>query len=314
MRIAIFGAGGVGGYFGGRLAQAGEEVVFIARGKHLQALKNKGLKVESIKGDFDISPVQASSDPSDFGAVDVVLVAVKAWQIPDAAQAMRPLIGPETMVVPLLNGVEAPAQLSKVLGADHVIGGFCGVISYVASPGVIRHVGADPFVKFGELDNRQSARVKKLHETFTSARGVTVQIPENIHVAMWNKFLLIVPWSGIGSITRAPLGIFLSLPQTHQMLLTAMQEVINVAAAQNIILPEGSAANTLEFLENLPPDGTASMQRDIMEGRPSELESQVGAIVRMGQELDVNTPVNSLIYQSLLPQELLARGQLNIGD
>ena len=159
MRIAIFGTGSVGGYFGGRLAQAGEDVVFIARGENLKALRTQGLKVESTKGDFVIHPVQASEDPYEVGIVDAVLVGVKAWQVPEAAQAIRPLIGPESIVVPLQNGVEAPSQLAEALGTEHVLGGLCGLISMMAGPGHIRHVGVDPFISFGELDNRVSARV-----------------------------------------------------------------------------------------------------------------------------------------------------------
>ena len=156
MRIAIFGAGGVGGYFGGRLAQSGTDVVFIARGEHLQTMREHGLKIDSIKGDFVVHSIHATDDPNEIDPVDVILVSVKAWQVPEAAQAMRPMVGPETVVVPLLNGVEAPTQLADVLGTEHVIGGLCGIISFVAGPGHIRHAGADPFINFGELDNNHS--------------------------------------------------------------------------------------------------------------------------------------------------------------
>ena len=300
----------MGGYFGGRLAQAGEDVVFIARGNNLQALQTSGLRVDSLKGDFTVLPVQASDDPAEVGVVDVVLVGVKAWQVPKVANAMRPLIGPGTLVVPLQNGVEAPTQLAEVLGAEHVVGGLCGLISFVAGPGHICHVGADPFINFGELDNHASDRVKKLHRAFAQTTGITVEIPPDIQVAMWRKFLLIVAWSGMGAITRAPLGVFLGLPQTRQLLQGVMQEVFSVAHARGIALPEEIIGNTLDFMDSLPPTGTASMQRDIMEGRRSELESQTGAVVRMGQEMGVETPINAFIYHSLLPQELRAQGQI----
>ncbi len=312
MRIAIFGTGGVWGYFGGRLAQAGEEVVFFARDRNFRALQTSGLKVDSIKGDFIVNPVHASNDPAEVGVVDVVLVGVKAWQVPEAAQAIRPLIGPETMVVPLQNGVEAPNQLAKELGAEYVIGGLCGLISFVAEPGHICHVGADPFINFGELDNHVSDRVKELHKAFVQTTGITVEIPADIQVAMWRKFLLIVSWSGIGAITRTPLGEFLDLPQTRQLLQEVMQEVFSVAHARGIALPEEIIGNTLDFMDSLPPTGIASMQRDIMEGRRSELESQTGAVVRMGQEAGVETPINAFIYHSLLPQELKAQGRIEL--
>ena len=310
MRIAVFGTGGVGGYFGGRLAQAGEDVVFIARGEHLQALHTHGLKVDSIKGDFVIHPVQATDDPAEVGVVDVVLVGVKAWQVPEAAQAIRPLIGAETLVVPLQNGIEAPTQLAEVLGAKHVIGGLCGIISFIAEPGHIRHVGADPFVQFGELDNRSSERVEKLRQSFTRTAGVTVEIPSDIHVALWRKFLFIVSVSGMGAVTRAPIGVLRSLPQTRQMLQQVMQEVFEVAQAYSIALAQDIVSKTLTFMDGFPPSATASMQRDILEGRPSELEAQNGAVVRLGQAVGVATPLNAFIYHSLLPLELKARGQL----
>lgn len=311
MRVAIFGTGGVGGYFGGRLAQAGVEVIFIARGATLQALQTNGLKVDSLKGDFTVHPVHASDNPTSVGVVDVVLIGVKAWQIPVIAPNIRPLIGPDTLVVPLQNGVDAPAQLAEELGDEHVIGGLCGLISFVAKPGYICHVGLDPFIKFGELDNHVSDRVKELHKAFMQTVGVAVEIPDDIQVAMWRKFLLIASWSGIGAITRVPLGAFLGLPQTRQLLRGVMQEIFSVAHARGIALPEEVIRNTLDFMDSSPPTGTASMQRDIMEGRHSELESQTGAVVRMGQEVGIETPINTFIYHSLLPQELKAQGQLD---
>jgi 2-dehydropantoate 2-reductase len=310
MRIAIFGTGGVGGYFGGRLAQSGADVVFIARGEHLQAMREYGLKVDSIKGDFVVHSIQATDDPNEIDPVDVILVSVKAWQVPEAAQAMRPMVGPETVVVPLLNGVEAPAQLADVLGTDHVVGGLCGIISFVAGPGHIQHTGADPFINFGELDNNHSERVESLRRAFAKTTGITVKIPPSIQIAMWRKFLLVAPWSGIGAITRAPLGTFLGLSKTRQMLQKVMQEVFNVAQVRGIALPKDVVDKTLVFMDSLPPNGTASMQRDIMEGRPSELEAQNGAVVRLGQEVGVATPLNTFIYHSLLPMELKATGQI----
>lgn len=310
MRIAIFGVGAVGGYFGGRLAQAGEDVVFIARGQHLEVLRKDGLRVDSISGDFIAHPSLATDDLIEVGVVDVIIVGVKAWQVTEVAKTMQPLIGPETVVLSLQNGVEAPAQLSKILGAKHVVGGLCALISFIEEPGYIRHIGADPSIQFGELDNHSSERIENLRRVFEKTTGVIVKIPSDIQVALWRKFLLISSWSGIGSITRSPIGIFRSIPQTRQMLEQLMHEVISVAQACDINLSEDSIVKTLSFIDKLPFKGTASMQRDIMEGRPSELESQTGAIVRLGQEVGVETPLNSFIYNSLLPSELKARDQL----
>lgn len=310
MKIAIFGAGAVGGYFGARLVQAGEEVVFIARGKHLEALRSSGLKVDSIKGNFAVQPLNVTDDPSEVGKVDVVVVGVKAWQVPQAAEAMAPMIGPNTSILPLQNGIEAPSQLAEVVGSEHVLGGLCGLISFVVKPGHIKHAGIEPFVNFGELDNRPSERCQKLCQAFLRA-GVNADVPPDIQVAMWRKFLFIVSTSGMGAITRSPIGVFRQLPETRKMLEQVMQEVFQVARARSIDLPDDTVSAAIAFIDGLPQDGTASMQRDIMEGRPSELESQNGAVVRMGQEVGVATPVNAFIYHSLLPLELKARGRIN---
>jgi 2-dehydropantoate 2-reductase len=309
MRIAIFGVGGVGGYFGGRLAQVGEDVVFLARGEHLNALRADGLHVESIKGDFTISPVQAIHDPAEVGVVDVVLLGVKAWQVQEAAQAIRPLIGPQTCVVTLQNGVEAPVQAVEVLGEKHVVGGLCGLISFIVAPGHLRHAGAEPFIRFGELNNRASVRTEQLRQAFERA-GVQVEIPSNIQVALWMKFLFITPWSGIGAVTRAPVGVWRSLPETREMVLQCLHEIDAVAQAHAIILPEKAVTSTWKLYETLPPSGIASLQRDIMESRPSELEAQIGAVIRLAQQVEVPTPTHTFIYSSLLPLESRARGKV----
>ncbi len=310
MRIAIFGTGGVGGYFGGRLAQAGEDVVFIARGDHLQAMLTHGLRVDSINGDFVLESVQATDDPAQVGMVDVVLLGVKAWQVPDAAEAIRPMVGSETVVLPLQNGVEAPSQLTAVLGDEHVLSGLCGLMTFIEGPGHIRHAGADPFIRFGELDNCSSERVERLRQAFDRASGVTVAIPPDIQVALWEKFLFVTPWSGVGAVTRSPVGIFRGQPGTRKMFEQTMSEIYNVGRAHNIALPKDIIEKTMDFVDSLPPAGTASMQRDIRSGRPSELEAQNGAVVRMGKQVGVETPINTFMYNSLLPMEMRARGQL----
>ena len=186
MRIAIFGSGGVGGYFGGRLALASNDVMFIARGEHLKALRATGLHVESINGDFTVLSVLATDDPAQAQNVDVVILGVKAWQVSDAAHAMKPIIGADTFVLPRQNGVEAFEQLSAVLGGEHVLGGLCKIVSYVVEPGHIRHAGFEPSVAFGEWDNHASDRVTALRETFTQA-GVETRVPDDIQAAVWNK-------------------------------------------------------------------------------------------------------------------------------
>ena len=308
MRIAIFGAGGIGGYLGGRLSQAGEEVVLIARGEHLQAIKEHGLRVDSIKGDFVATPALATDNPTEAGSVDAVILGVKAWQVLDAAKAMRPMIEPETFVVPMQNGVEATAQLASVLGEKSVVVGLGGLVSYIVGPGHILHAGGEPYVSFGESDNSTSERTQNLLEAFKNA-GVTANIPANIQAALWAKLALMAVNSGIGAITRVPTGQWRSVAGSWKMAQQVVQEVLAVAAGKGIVMPSDSLASTVARLEASAPNSTSSMQRDLMEGRFSELEVQTGAVVRLGLEAGVPTPVNTFIYNSLLPQEMNARGE-----
>ena len=206
MRIAIFGAGGAGGYFGAQLARAGEDVVFIARGSHLQAIRAEGLRVETPAGEIAIRPAHATDDPAEIGPVDVVILGVKTWQVTEAAEAMRPMIGPDTFVAPLQNGVEAASQLAAVLGTRHVLNGLCGTISQVVAPGRIRSIGEAHFIKFSEIDKRPSERTERLRQAFERA-GVKVEVPTDIDVALWEKFLFVVSFGGVGSVTRAPIGV-----------------------------------------------------------------------------------------------------------
>jgi 2-dehydropantoate 2-reductase len=306
LRIAVFGVGGVGGYFGGRLAAAGEGVAFIARGQHLEALRARGLQVESIDGDFHVEPVTATDDPAEIGPVDVVLVGVKAWQLRDAASAMKPLVGDDTAVVPLLNGVEAPSVLAAVLGEKHVLGGLCAIISFIAGPGRIKHAGYPPYIAFGELDKRQSARAQALRGSFERA-GVNADIPDDIHAAMWRKFLSITGLSGVAAVVGLPVGAWRGSPETCALLRSAFQEVFEVSRGHKVELPESIVEEAMTGFESLPEDATFSMQRDIQEGHPSELEAQIGAVVRLGAEAGVATPVNDFIYGVLLPREKKAR-------
>lgn len=306
MRIAIFGTGGAGGYFGAHLAQAGEDVVFVARGEHLKAIREQGLRVETAAGEI-IASSEATDDPAQVGAVDVVLVGVKTWQVADAARAMRPMIAPETLVIPLQNGVEAAAELAAVLGAEHVLGGLCGTVSRVVGPGRILSIGETNFIKFGELDNRRSERALRLQQTFERA-GVKAEIPQDIQAATWEKFIFVAPYGGIGAVTRAPVGVIRSLPETRRMLKTGMWEILDISRALKIALAEGIVEKSMGLIDSLPPNSTTSLQRDIIAGKPSELEAWNGAVVRLGGLACVPVPLHEFIYHSLLPAELLARG------
>ena len=309
MRFAIFGVGAVGGYFGGRLAQAGEDVTFIARGDHLNVLRTKGLRLDSVKGDVILSPVAVLDDPAKVGPVDVVLLGIKTWQVPSAAKAIQPLIGRDTIVLPLQNGVEAATQLSEVLGDENICGGLAKIVCFLDSPGHIRHTGMDPYIGFGELDNRRSERVETLLGTLKNA-GIAAEIMPDIKAALWQKFLFVVSWGGVGAITRAPIGVIRTLPQTRRMLEQSMQEILDVSRSHQIDLPEDIVSRTLDFMDTLPPNGTTSMQRDIAEGRPSEIEAWNGAVVRLGRAAGDSVLLHAFIYDSLLPLEQKARGEL----
>jgi 2-dehydropantoate 2-reductase len=307
MRIAIFGTGGAGGYFGAQLALAGEDVVFIARGDHLRALSANGLRLETPSGETVI-PTRATDNPSEIGRVDAVLVGVKAWQVTDAANAIRPLVGSETVVVPLQNGVEAADELAAVLGSA-TLGGMCGTLSFIAGPGHIRSVGGQNFIKFGELDNKQTERVEHLRQCFADAK-VSVEVPANILKALWDKFLMVTSFGGVGSITRAPIGVTRAVPETRKLLEQCLQEALAVAKARGIPMADAAVADTMKFYDALPANGTTSLQRDIADGKMTELEYWNGAVVRLGREVSVATPTNEFIYDCLLPSELRARGKI----
>ena len=311
MRFAIFGTGGVGGYFGGRLAQASEDVMFIARGGHLQAIREHGLRVDSIGGDFIVQPARATDDPASIGQVDAVLVAVKAWQLPEAIRQMSPLVGEGTCVVWLGNGIEGADQLAEAFGRGRVVGGLCRISSFIGGAGHIRHVGIQPYIAFGELDRAQSPRVEALREAFARCAGVRVEVPPDIHVALWEKFIFIAAVSGVGALTRQPIGVYRSVPETRAMLVRALEEVADVGRARGIALAEAAAQNVLANVIDKAAEGViASMQKDVMEGRPSELEAQTGAVTRLGRALGIPTPTHDFIYACLLPQERKARGEV----
>jgi 2-dehydropantoate 2-reductase len=296
MRIAVMGAGGVGAYFGARLAAAGEDVVFIARGAHLAAIRDAGLRLESIKGDVHVFPARATDRPDEVGPVDWVLCAVKAWQVVEAAEAARPL----------QNGVEAADQVAGVLGGDSVVGGAAWIASHVAAPGVVRHSAIEPRVALGELGGPPSARVETMRDALARA-GVVAEAAADIRAVLWTKFLFISSISGVGAVARASAGGVREVAETRALLVAAMRETEAVARALDIRLAPDVVERTLQFIDGMPPATVASMQRDIWDGRPSELEAQNGAIVRLGRKVGVPTPTHAFVYASLLPQERRAR-------
>ena len=308
MRIAIFGTGGVGGYFGGRLAHAGEDVTFIARGEHLRAIRTSGLRVESQSGDFVVNPAKATDDVNDVGEVDLVVIGVKAWQVTEAARAIKPLVGPGTTVLPLQNGVDAVSQLVDELGPEKVIGGLCRIVSFVVGPGHIRHAGFTPSIVIGEGDNRRTDRIVRIEQIFRHA-GLEITIAPDIQVAIWSKFLFIASFSGVGALANAPAGVLRNDPKWREQIIAAMNEIYRLARARGVELPATSIDNAIAAVNALPEEATSSMQRDVAAGKPSELESQNGAVVRLARESGTAVPTHALIYETLKPSEQKARAE-----
>lgn len=308
MRLAVLGAGAVGGYFGARLAKAGADVTFLARGATLAALNERGLEVKSPAGDFAVHPIAASDGSDELAPFDGVLVCTKAWQVAEGAQLLARLLDADGFALPLTNGVEAPEVLGAALGPERVLGGMCRIIAKVTSPGVIEHVGVEPTVVFGELDDRPSARVEALGAVFAAA-GVAAEVPPSVRGAMWEKLVFIAATSAVGAVTRAAIGEIRAVPESRALLAAAMRETWSVARGLGIPVREETVERCLAFFDDLPAEGTASMQRDVITGRPSELEAQAGAVVRFGRQAGVATPTFDFLYASLLPQERRARGE-----
>lgn len=307
MKFVVVGSGGVGGYFGGRLAQAGHEVTFLARGAHLAAIRERGLKVESIEGDFTIAKARATDNLGTLSPVDIVIMAVKTWQVRDMAALLPPLLRDDSAVLTLQNGVEAPDEVAAACGPSRVIAGVCRIMSQVAEPGLIRHAGISPSMEFAELQGGRSARVDALQGVMDACTGVTATVSKDIQVALWEKFLFIAPFSAVGAVTRGPVGAWRDVPESRALLSAAMAEVVALAQARGVALKPEAVDRTLGFVNRLPEDSTASMQRDLMEGRPSELEAQTGAIVRLAAPLGLAVPANAFLYAALLPAERQAR-------
>lgn len=306
MKIAIVGAGGVGGYFGGKLAAAGYDVTFIARGAHLKAIRERGLLVKSVHGDFLVNPAKATDSFSEVGVVDVVFICLKAWQVKPIANELKPLLGSSTVVIPLQNGIMATDELREELGAQHVVRGLCRIFSKKEDEGVISHFGIEPTVIFGEDSNVSTDRVLRIKEAFDRA-GVKAVIPKDIEAEAWKKFLFICS-SGLLAVARSPYGAVREIPHTRRMLQELFEEIYRVARAKGVNLRPDIVASTMSMVDAFDYDTTSSLTRDVMEGRPSEIDYQNGTVVRIGEMLGIPTPVNSFVYGCIQPMERRARG------
>lgn len=308
MRIAIMGTGGVGGYYGGLLSQKGQEVIFIARGAHLQALRAQGLQVKSVHGDFLVSPAQATADPAEVGPVDLILFTTKTYHTDLAAQAIKPMVGKETVVVPLQNGIDAAERIGAYVGREHLIGGVTWLSAAIEAPGVIGQYSQFRRVVLGEFDGKMTARLKTIYETL-QATGIAVELSADILKVLWTKFVFISSASALGSLTRATIGEYRQVPETREVLTEALAEVAALAQARGVQLEGDLVAKTLEFIDNAAPDMKTSMQRDVEAGRPSELESMIGVVPQLGRQAGVSTPVMRLAYAVLKPGNLKAPGR-----
>ena len=305
MRIAIMGSGGVGGYYGGLLAKAGQELTFIARGAHLQAIRDKGLHVKSVHGDFTVSPVKATDRPGEIGAVDLVLVATKTYHTEEAAQAIKPLIGDNTVVISLQNGIDAAERIGSAVGMERMLGGATWLSAAIEAPGRIGQYSQFRRIALGELDGRITPRAQAVASAFATTPAVVELVP-NIRQMLWTKFVFISAISALGGLTRVSMGEYRHVPEAREVLAQAMAEVSAVAQACGVALDADIVAKTLSFIDAAAPDMRPSMQRDLEAGRMSELESLIGVVVRLGRERGVPTPVMRLAYALLKPAHLKA--------
>ena len=291
-------AGAVGGYFGARLAQAGHEVAFVARGQHLEALRTRGLRVESPLGDVHLRHVEVTDEPGGIGTVDLVLFAVKLWDTLTAAEAIEPVLGAETAVMSFQNGVVKDDILAQTLGADHVIGGVCYIAATVAEPGLIRHSGTLAKLTFGEYDGSLSPRVRQFREACAHS-GIDAEISDRIEQAIWEKFVFLVGLSGTTSLARSPIGPIRSHPRSRAFLHDAMAEVVDVARALGVPLPARYADGRLAFADQLPASMTSSMHHDLEHGNRLEVAWLSGDVVERGAALGVPTPCNRAVFDIL---------------
>jgi 2-dehydropantoate 2-reductase len=303
VKIAIMGTGGVGGYYGALLAKSGHEVTFIARGEHLEAIRKNGLAIKSVLGDFLIRPALATDNPADAGPAEVVIFASKTYHIDDAARAIMPMIGPDTVVIPFQNGVDAADRIGAVIGHEHVAGGVTWLSAAIEAPGVIGQYSQFRRIVIGEFDGRPTARVNAVCEALKGA-GATVEQVDNIVQVLWTKFVFISAISALGALTRVTIGEYRSVPETRAVLIDALNETFAVAQAKGVSLEAGLIDKTIEFIDGAPPDMKPSMQRDIESGRRCELESMIGIVVRLGEELHVPTPVMHQTYAAIKPGEV----------
>jgi 2-dehydropantoate 2-reductase len=300
VRIAVVGTGGIGAPLGASLAVAGQDVVFLARGAHLAAMRANGLRVEGDRGETLVRPVQATDDPAVIGPVDLVLFCVKLWDVETTGERTRPMIGAETVVIPLQNGVDASERLQPILGPEHVVGGVALVTGSIVAPGVIRQFGKHHRMTFGELDGRITPRMEKIRDVCLEA-GIDGILSDDIQRARWEKFVVLVAMSGLCALARRPIGDLREDPDIAPLIEDAMQEVVDVGRACGIRFAPDMLGPCRSFIRDVPPNLTPSMAVDLRAGNRLELEWLAGRVVQLGVAHGVPTPVNRVVYAALKP-------------
>jgi 2-dehydropantoate 2-reductase len=300
MKFAIMGAGGLGAYYGGMLARAGQPVHFIARGAHLQALQRDGLHVESAHvGDFHLPHVEATDDPARIGPVDAVLMGVKAYDLEAASRSIAPLLGAQTFVVPLLNGVDMAERIGAVVGAERVLGATVFLSCNVIAPGRLRHVFNGPLV-FGEPGGGRSPRAEAL-EAALRAAGVAAQLSENVQRDVWTKYVMVAALAGTSGTTRLATRNMMADPDARAVFESALREIVALGRASGVALAPDVEAQQIAFADNVSPQHTVSLLLDLRAGRRLELDIFQGTVVRLGRRLGVPTPINAVLYAALKP-------------
>jgi 2-dehydropantoate 2-reductase len=300
MRIAVVGTGGVGGGFGAALAKAGADVSFIARGAHLAAMKAQGLQVRSDRGDIQLVPTHATDNPAEIGEVDIVLFCVKLWDVESAGQSIKPLIGSDTAVIPLQNGVDAAERLIPILGTDAVMGGVAQISASITGPGVIQQVGTFMRMIFGELDGRRSKRGEDFLALCLKA-GFDATLSEQIMTDLWMKFILLASNASMMAATRQPIGKLRDDPDLRPIFEAAYREVVDVGRAKGVALPPDAVDQIVGFTSHMPPAMKASMALDLDRGNRLELPWLGGKVVELGRQLGVPTPTHNMLAAMLKP-------------
>ena len=306
MKIAIIGTGGVGGYFGAKLVQAGYDVTFVARGEHLKSIQNNGLTIKSFLGDFKVDNLKATDKITEIDKPDLIIIGVKAWQIKEIRDDIKMILKDNTVILPLQNGVLASEELSESIDKKHILGGLCRIISKIDSPGVIHHIGITPAIIVGELDKSKTERIEKIQEIFITA-GIESKISENIEADLWKKFITICV-SGLLAVSNTTYGELRSMKETRRLMIDLLKEIFLLSQKIGAGIETDFVDQAVAFIDSFPYDSTASLTRDVWEKKPSEIEYQNGTVVRFGEKHGIETPINKFVYSCILPSEIKARG------